>query len=457
MPKIQTSCPNCRQPLVAEIQQVIDVKENPQLKELLLAGGLNVVRCQVCGFQGPLPVPLVYHDREKELLLTFTPPDAGKTMEEKESALAPLLKQVTDSLKPEERKGYLFQPQAMLTMNNLVKNVLKADGITEEMIEAQQEQMRLLDKLFSQEGDVLRQTVRDNEDKFDREFFALFAEIAQRILTTQDEKSLERIRAVQDILIEETKVGKEIREEAEEIRAATKSLEALGKNLTRASLLELVVQAPTIERVKALASLVGQAMDYEFFQMFTDRIEKTDQDKRKELVERRNLLLKISEDIRKQIEERLENATKIINEILDSESVEDELTRNLPYIDQIFVDALARELQEAETKGNEARTEKINQILQILQKLSSPPELETVEKLLEASEDPAKLAKAISEIDVELLPRVIEYLSSIVSNYEEQLASDPAEGKEQLETTLKELKNVFNGVLKKSMEDKFKA
>ncbi|MFN2113306.1 MAG: CpXC domain-containing protein [Anaerolineales bacterium] len=457
MPKIQTSCPNCRQPLVAEIQQVIDVKENPQLKELLLAGGLNVVRCQVCGFQGPLPVPLVYHDREKELLLTFTPPDAGKTMEEKESALAPLLKQVTDSLKPEERKGYLFQPQAMLTMNNLVKNVLNADGITEEMIEAQQEQMRLLDKLFSQEGDVLRQTVRDNEDKFDREFFALFAEIAQRILTTQDEKSLERIRAVQDILIEETKVGKEIREEAEEIRAATKSLEALGKNLTRASLLELVVQAPTIERVKALASLVGQAMDYEFFQMFTDRIEKTDQDKRKELVERRNLLLKISEDIRKQIEERLENATKIINEILDSESVEDELTRNLPYIDQIFVDALARELQEAETKGNEARTEKINQILQILQKLSSPPELETVEKLLEASEDPAKLAKAISEIDVELLPRVIEYLSSIVSNYEEQLASDPAEGKEQLETTLKELKNVFNGVLKKSMEDKFKA
>ena len=457
MPKIQTSCPNCRQPLVAEIQQVIDVKENPQLKELLLAGGLNVVRCQVCGFQGPLPVPLVYHDREKELLLTFTPPDAGKTMEEKESALAPLLKQVTDSLKPEERKGYLFQPQAMLTMNNLVKNVLKADGITEEMIEAQQEQMRLLDKLFSQEGDVLRQTVRDNEDKFDREFFALFAEIAQRILTTQDEKSLERIRAVQDILIEETKVGKEIREEAEEIRAATKSLEALGKNLTRASLLELVVQAPTIERVKALASLVGQAMDYEFFQMFTDRIEKTDQDKRKELVERRNLLLKISEDIRKQIEERLENATKIINEILDSESVEDELTRNLPYIDQIFVDALARELQEAETKGNEARTEKINQILQILQRLSSPPELETVEKLLAASEDPTILEKAISEIDVELLPRVIEYLSSIVSNYEEQLASDPAEDKEQLETTLKELKNVFNGVLKKSMEDKFKA
>lgn len=457
MPKIQTSCPNCGQPLVAEIQQVIDATENPQLKELLLAGGLNMARCQVCGFQGPLPVPLVYHDREKELLLTFTPPDAGKTMEEKESALAPLLKQVTDSLKPEERKGYLFQPQSMLTMNNLVKNVLKADGITEEMIEAQQEQMRLLDKLFSQEGDALRQTIKDNEEKFDREFFALFAEIAQRILATQDEKSLEKIRAVQDILIEETKVGKEIRAEAEEIRAATKSLETLGQNLTRGSLLELVVQAPTMERVKALASLVGQAMDYEFFQMFTDKIEGTDQEKRKELVERRNLLLKISEDIRKQMEERLAGARDMINKILDSDSLEDELTRNLPYIDQVFVDALARELQEAESKKDEQRAEKINQILKILQRLSSPPELETVEKLLEAASDPESLENAINEVDEELMPRVIEYLTSIVSNYEEQLKSGSSEDKDQLESTLNELKNIFNGVLKKSMENKLKA
>jgi len=142
MPKIQTSCPNCKQPLVAEIFQVVDVKLNPRLKELLLAGGLNFAQCQICGFQGQLPVPLVYHDGDKELLLTFSPPDPAKTMEEKESALAPLLKQVTDNLAPEARKGYLFQPKAMLTMNNLVKNVLLADGITEEMLQAQQEKMR---------------------------------------------------------------------------------------------------------------------------------------------------------------------------------------------------------------------------------------------------------------------------------------------------------------------------
>ena len=167
MPKIQTSCPNCSQPMVAEIFQVIDAKRETQLKEILLAGGLNFAQCQSCGFQGQLPIPLVYHDNEKELLLTFSPPDSNKTMEEKEAALAPLLKQVIDNLEPQERKGYLFQPQAMLTMNNLVKNVLLADGITDDMIQAQQEKMKLLDTLFNLDGEQLKKTVIENNENIE--------------------------------------------------------------------------------------------------------------------------------------------------------------------------------------------------------------------------------------------------------------------------------------------------
>jgi hypothetical protein len=158
--------------MVAEIFQVIDANKEFQLKEILLAGGLNFAQCQSCGFQGQLPIPLVYHDKGKDLLLTFSPPDTNKTMEEKESALAPLLKQVIDNLEPQERKGYLFQPQAMLTMNNLVKNVLMADGITDEMIQAQQEKMKLLDTLFNQDGELLKKTVIENNENIDREFFS---------------------------------------------------------------------------------------------------------------------------------------------------------------------------------------------------------------------------------------------------------------------------------------------
>jgi hypothetical protein len=169
------------------------------------------------------------------------------------------------------------------------------------------------------------------------------------------------------------------------------------------------------------------------------------------------MLLKISEEIRQQVEARMANAKKTIDKILESESLEEAIARNIGEIDQVFVDALARELQEAEKAKDKQRAEKINQILQILQRLSSPPELEVVEELLEAADNPADLEKAIENIDEELLPRVIEYLTSIVSNYEEQLKSGTEEGNEELESALEDLKSVFNGVLKKSMENKFKS
>jgi hypothetical protein len=457
MPKIQTNCPNCGQPIVAEINQVVDVKENPRQKEALLAGGLNLANCQACGYRGTLPVPLVYHDRDKELLLTFNPPDPGKTMEDKERDLAPLLKRVTDSLAPEERKGYLFQPLSMLTMNNMVKNILMADGITEEMIESQQEQMQLLEKLFSQQGEMLRKTIQDNREIIDREFFALFAEIAQRMLASQDPQAIEMITNIQNMLVEETEVGKEIKSESEEIRAATKSLESLGNNLTRSSLLELVIKAPSMERVKALASLVGQAMDYEFFQMFTERIESSDHDKRKELIERRNTLLKVSEEIRKQYENRLEKARGLVDEILGSESLQEGLMNRIGEIDQIFVEALSMELQKAENEKQQDRADKINELLQILQEMTSPPELKVVEQLMEIADHQDELEKTIAGIEEEMMPKVIEYLTSIVGNYDEQLSSGEVENREQLEQALGDLKKVYNAVLNFSMKNKFKS
>ncbi len=454
MPKIQTSCPNCKQPLVAEIFQVVDVKLNPRLKELLLAGGLNFAQCQICGFQGQLPVPLVYHDGDKELLLTFSPPDPAKTMEEKESALAPLLKQVTDNLAPEARKGYLFQPKAMLTMNNLVKNVLLADGITEEMLQAQQEKMRLLEKIFMVEGEQLIQEIRNNQEKIDREFFALFAEIAQQVTANRDQDTIEKIKLVQEALMEETEVGRSIKTEAEEIKSATKSLEALGNNLSRTSLLELVLSAPNHERVKAYAGLVRPAMDYEFFKLFTEKIENSESEQRKEMVERRNLLLKITQEIDDQLNERVLEAKGLLERILESESIEDALMQNSSKIDQIFIQAVSSELKSAKEKQDGEREEKLEVLLQSIQKLTTPPELEVVEALLRVAEDEGKTNELIAELNEQLLARVIEYLTAIISNYDEQISSAAPDDLEQLKETYGKLKQVFNSLLRRSMQQK---
>ena len=456
MARIQTSCPNCGQPMVAEIFQVVDVDKDPQLKEILMSGGLNFAQCQACGFQGQLPVPLVYHDKEKELLLTFSPPEANKTMEEKEAALAPLLKQVIDILEPQDKKGYIFQPQAMLTMNNLVKNVLLADGITEEMIQDQQEKMKLLDTLFNQDGEELKKTVIDNNENIDREFFAIFAEIAQRIIASRDEKSIEKIRVVQDVLMAESDIGKEILAETQEIQEATQSLEALGENLTRESLIELVINAPNLERVKAFAGLVRPAMDYEFFQNFTEKIEASAENERKDMVEKRNLILKVTQEIDEQLQQKLVDAVEVINRIIESEPIEDGLMQNIGLVDQLFVQALSGEINLAEEKKNEERKTKLIELFQIIQELTTPPELKKVEELVAIADDKEKLDGAMEEIDPELLEKVIGYLTSIISNYEEQAAQGEAENLDQLNESLDKLKSVFNELLRKSMEKKMK-
>jgi hypothetical protein len=456
MPKIQTSCPNCQQPLVAEIFQVIDVKQEPRLKDLLLAGGLNIAQCAVCGFQGQLPVPLVYHDGEKQLLLTFSPPDTNKTMEEKESSLAPLLKQVTESLAPEERKGYLFQPQAMLTMNNLVKNVLQADGITEEMIQAQQEKIKILDQLFQAKDEILEKEIKDNQDKIDREFFALFADIAQQIIAGGDEESIKKIQEIQDALMDKTEVGRAIKAEAEDINTATQALEALGENLTRSSLLELIISAPTLDRVKAYAGLVRPAMDYEFFTLFTERIEKSESDERQVLVEKRNLLLKVTEDIDKKLEERLTAAKENLEIILDHESLEQAVANHIGKIDQLFLQAASVELSAAVQNNDKEREEKLGQLLQIIQRLSAPPELEVVEALLGVADEEDKVNEIIDNLDEANLSRVVDYLTSIISRFEDQSSTAPPDEQEQIKETQEKLQNIFNILLRKSMDLKMK-
>ena len=84
MPLTQISCPNCKQSVEADVEQLFDVNTDPRAKERLLGGTVNVVRCPHCGYQGSLSTPVVYHDHTKELLLTYFPQELNLPMVEQE-------------------------------------------------------------------------------------------------------------------------------------------------------------------------------------------------------------------------------------------------------------------------------------------------------------------------------------------------------------------------------------
>jgi hypothetical protein len=120
MPKTRVNCPNCRQPLVADVNQLFDAGVDPQAKQLLLTGTYNVIQCPNCNYQGNLATPLVYHDPEKELLLTYFPPELGLPVNEQERIIGPLITQVMNSL-PQEKRSLPAATQTMLTMQTLIE------------------------------------------------------------------------------------------------------------------------------------------------------------------------------------------------------------------------------------------------------------------------------------------------------------------------------------------------
>lgn len=456
MPKIQTACPNCGQPIVADVTQVIDIDQEPQLKEKLLSGGLNIAQCQHCGFQGQLPVPLVYHDSEKELLLTFNPPDPNLSMEERERKMAPLLKEVTDNLPPEKRKGYLFQPQSMMSMDSLIKNVLKADGVTEEMMEDQQKKVNLLQRLLSVEGETQIEIIQQNQELIDEEFFAIFSQLAQRLIASQDEGVIQKVQDLQDHLLQETDVGQRIKRESEEIEKARASLEKLGQNLTREKLLDLVAQAPNEERVRALASLARPAMDYAFFQRFTERIENAEAEERKTLVNRRNVLLKVTKEIDQQVEARLSSAREKIDQIAEAENISESVMNNISFVDEFFVQALSSEIEKAKQEKDDQRLEKLQKIFTVIEEMSTPAEFKVIDELLEVADDEAALTEMIRQKRDQLTDEFMGNLTNILNQVEQRVQELEGEEKARQEDVLQRLEKVHSKVLKQSMESKFK-
>ena len=105
MAKTSVPCPQCRQPILIDLTRLFDLNTNPDAKEQLLSGSANAYQCPNCRAQGTYPTPMVYHDPEKELLLTYYPPELMVALPEQERILGPLVKKVIDDLPPEKRKG----------------------------------------------------------------------------------------------------------------------------------------------------------------------------------------------------------------------------------------------------------------------------------------------------------------------------------------------------------------
>jgi len=424
MPKTTTNCPRCRQPILADIEQLFDSGVDPQAKQRLLSGQFNQAKCQNCGYSGVLSAPIVYHDPSKELLLTYFPPELHQPVNEQERLIGPLISRVVNKLPAEKRKAYLLRPQTMLTIQTLIERILESDGITREMIDTQQKRLNLLQRLMTSTPETRTEIIRQEEKLMDQEFFVLLNRLIEATVGEGDQQTARQLASVQNELLTQTPVGRELKEKSQETEAAIKSLQEAGKGgMTREKLLKLLIDAPNETRLTTLVSYARSVMDYQFFQLLTEQIEKSQGEQRKKLEDLREKLLQMIQEIDKAIQAELDRSRQLLESILASPNVEEATVQKLDEIGQLFVEVVKDEEQKARQKADLERISKIGKVISVLQKASAPPpEITLIEKLLDSKDD-ADRRKIIQENPDLLTPEFQQVISGLISQSEQQKQS----------------------------------
>jgi hypothetical protein len=434
--------------IAANVEQLFDVTQDPQAKQRLLGGVSNMARCPHCGYQGRLATPIVYHDNAKELLLTFFPPELGLPLNEQEKIIGPLIKQVMDRLPAEKRKAYLLKPVPNLTYESMVQLILGKDGITPEMLKEQQDRVSVIERLLqASTSEVRSELIKQNINLFDEQFFALFSRLAQSAAQSGQEPVARAMVELQKQLLEETEFGRGLKESVGELEAASKSLQEVGQGLTREKLLDMVIDAPNDARVRAYVSLARGGMDYQFFQMLTEKIDKASGEEKTKLESIRDRVLDFTNEVDKQMEARYKQAQEFVESLLAQEDVVQAVQQNLDGFSQDAVDVVNQMLRQASEKNDYTRMGKLQKMVEVLRQASTPPEVEFIEHLLDAPDDAALDQMLDANKDI-VNDQFMEALIGLVA----QVDQAAEQGNPEAKALSEKLSKVYKASLKLSMK-----
>jgi hypothetical protein len=421
---VPTTCPQCGLHFAAPILPIIDVGKNPALKRRFLQGRLNVAVCPQCGNEGLLNAPFLYHDAEKEMLLVFMPQDLRLRNQDEQRIIGDLTNSLLASLPPEERKGYLLQPKTFLTIENLIKEIMNAEGITDEMIEAQAARARLVGRFLSAKSqEELQELISESEDELDYEFFQVLTAMMEEAAEDGQPQLVQQLGALRATLAELSRKGRE----------AVAQLD-IGGALSREELLEKIVETTDQEELEQLVALARPLIDYPFFQALTARIEKAQGEEAERLKKTRSRILDITARLDKQARAAVQRATELLNETIQSEDPESLLRERLEQVDDAFFLVLTANIQEAERQGQGEAAEALREIVEMTFRLLEermPPEMRFINQLLRLPYPQGTRQFMKSEQEL-LTPQVIAEMERLIESLRDEGQLETAEHLEQV-------------------------
>ncbi len=353
------ACPNCQAQFTAPVETIINGQDTAQ-KNAFLQGAINVAQCPQCGLTSPLTVPMLYYDLEKELALVLVPDSMTMSQPEQQKIIGDLTNKLVNSLPTEERKFYLFNPQQFLTLDSMVKAILKADGITEEMLEAQAAKVKLIETFLQvKDEETLKKLIKEHDAELDKEFFEVLTASMQAAQMEGNQAGVQTLFALRGLLAQYSTQGeKAVKEIDEEM--------GMMYLKTQDELLERLQKAKDDKEFEGLVVTGMPLIDYGFFQKLTAKIDQAakakDKAKEKTLTDIRTKILEVKSKYEEASRASLEKAMELLREILQSGDPEKVIDEKLDQVDDAFFAILSANIQEAQ-KQNQAQAVQTLQLI----------------------------------------------------------------------------------------------
>jgi hypothetical protein len=403
---LQIRCASCGRPFNATVHTVIDAQHDPQSKAMLIAGYLNVFDCPHCGFGNRVSVPLLYHDAEKSLLIAYIPMEVSlRSGKSDEQIVGDLLKELTRILPKDQFRAYMFNPKRALTMEGLREQVMAAEGITKDMIDASRKRAELIQSLLTSDSeDALRRAIEAADDQIDDTFFSVLAAMYQRLMAEGKTQLAASLEMLQERLLLYSTRGKHIVEEYQKHQQVVDDvmfdLNKLPLPMTRAELRKLALKYEgDSDRLQLLVSFVRSVMDDQFFQEFTRAISEASAERRPMMEAVRDELLRLTQEADEAEQAEMDEMTALLDELIKSPNPDALIERERDMIKPDMLHILSDNIQKAQQRGDTEAAEAMRRIFDKLLAVvreQTPAEIRFLSEWLSAqpAEDPVFLERS---------------------------------------------------------------
>lgn len=418
------TCPACGAQFNTQVHRIIDVGQNPQHKQEFLAGQLNQATCPRCGSGGMLALPFLYHDANKELALVYLPANLTMPEAEQQRLIGGLTNETMMSLPPEQRKGYLLQPQIFILLEGLMKHVLEADGITEEMLDAQRARVELIEELLAAQDteERLKALVAEHRERLDYEFFHTLTANLEAVRSDGQTALAERLLRLRSTLLELSDLGRSS-------RAQRETYEALQKGISREELLQRVVAAESEPELRGMVSVARALLDYQFFLMLSHRIESAEGGEAQRLRDLREQLLTLTQELDREAEAAVARSWEVLRALLESEDREAAVREHLADIDDLVLGLLSANLHQAEANGQMDWARELRSVWETIVGVleeAMPPQIQLINQLLNAETEQERRRLVTEQAHV-VDPEFLELMEAMATDLVERGQPQAAE------------------------------